>query len=125
MEVALVSIVFVLLVVLSALCSGLNIGLMSLDAADLQRKAKLGSTYAQKVLPLRKKAHLSLASILLTNVAVISAASLLLGNYLGGVIAGTISTILIVIFGEITPQAIFSNRALLLTARFTPLLYGM
>ena len=125
MEVALVSIVFVLLVVLSALCSGLNIGLMSLDVADLQRKAKLGSTYAQKVLPLRKKAHLSLASILLTNVAVISAASLLLGNYLGGVIAGTISTILIVIFGEITPQAIFSNNALPLTARFMPLLYGM
>lgn len=125
MEIIFVSITYTLLVVLSAFCSGLNIGLMSLDVHDLRRKAKLGSPYAKKVLPLRRRAHLSLASILLTNVAVISAASLLLGNYLGGVIAGTVSTILIVIFGEITPQAIFSNRALPLTARFTPLLYAM
>lgn len=125
MEIAFTSLIFIILVILSAICSGLNIGLMSLDVDDLRRKAKLGSPYAKRVLPLRRKAHLSLASILLTNVAVISAASLLLGNYLGGVVAGAISTIVIVIFGEITPQAIFSNNALRLTSFFIPMLYGM
>lgn len=125
MEIALTTLIFIILVILSAICSGLNIGLMSLDIDDLRRKAKLGNPYAKRVLPLRRKAHLSLASILLTNVAVISAASLLLGSYLSGVIAGAISTIVIVILGEITPQAIFSNNALRLTSFFIPMLYGM
>jgi metal transporter CNNM len=125
MDIALSTFAFILLVIFSALCSGLNIGLMSLDVNDLKRKAKLNNPYAKKILPLRQKGHLSLASILLCNVAAISAASLLLGSYMTGVLAGSISTILIVIFGEITPQAVFSNNALRLTARFMPLLYIM
>lgn len=108
-----------------AICSGLNIGLMSLDVYDLRRKAKLGSPYAKRVLPLRRRAHISLASILMTNVAFISAASLLLSNYLTGIVAGAISTIVIVILGEITPQAIFSDNALRLTSFFIPFLYVM
>lgn len=125
MDVSLTSLAFVVLVIISALCSGLNIGLMSLDTDDLERKAELDDPFATKILPLRRRAHLSLASILLTNVAAISAASLLLNTYLTGVLAGAISTIIIVILGEITPQAIFSNNALHLTARFIPLLYVM
>ena len=41
---------------------------------------------------------------------------------LNGLIAGVSSTLLIVLFGEIFPQAIFSRQALKFTARFTPLL---
>ena len=122
MSPVIVLIVVVLLVSLSALCSGLNVALMSLGTADLKRKAKLGNVDAKKVLPLRRNSNLSLAAILLTNVAVISATSLVLETKFIGWIAGVASTLLIVLFGEIFPQAIFTRYALNFTARFAPLL---
>ncbi len=110
------------LVGMSAIASGLNVALMSLDVTDLKRKAKLGDKRAKSVLPLRRNSHLSLASILLTNVAVISATSLVLDTWLSGLMAGIISTFLIVVFGEVIPQAVFTRHALAFTARVAPLL---
>ena len=110
------------LVGMSAICSGLNVALMSLELADLRRKAKLGDKRAKRVLPLRKNSHLSLASILLGNVAAISASSLVLDSWLSGLMAGTISTLLIVVFGELLPQAFFLRFALSFTSFFAPLL---
>src|SRR5579862_7428387 len=113
------------LIICSAICSGLNIALMSLKVPDLRRKVSLGNSQARRVLPLRTNAHLSLASILLSNVAVISATSLVLNHYFIGIIAGFISTLLIVIFGEVVPQALFVSRALAFCAWFAPLLRCM
>lgn len=101
------------------MCSGLNVALMSLDVKDLQRKATLGNVNAKKVLPYRQNTHLTLAAILLANVAAVSATSLVLGGVLYGVIAGMIATLLTVVFGEILPQALFSRRALIYCARFS------
>jgi CBS domain containing-hemolysin-like protein len=115
----------VLLVLASAICSGLNIALMSIDLADLRRKAKIGNRAAKRVLPLRERTHLTLAAILLTNVAAVSATSLVLERRLNGWLAGLISTLLIVIFGEIMPQALFSKNALGWTNAFAPLLRVM
>jgi len=125
MNAELVFAIVAVLVTISALCSGLNVALMSLGLADLRRKAKLGNPTAKKVLPLRRNSNLSLASILLTNVAVISANSLVLEQRYNGWIAGISSTLLIVLFGEIFPQAIFTRHALNFTARFSPFLTGM
>ena len=114
------------LIGLSAICSGLNIAIMALQPADLKRKAKLGSRQAQRILPLRHNIHLTLAAIILTNVAVISTTSLVLDSHLeAGILAGIISTLLIVIFGEILPQALFAKRALAFCAFFAPLLRVM
>lgn len=110
-----------MLVGLSAVCSGLNIALMSLNIDDLRRKKKLGNAKAKKVYDLRKNTHLSLAAILLTNVAAVSATSLVLESVLFGVLAGFLTTLLMVIFGEILPQAVFSRKALTYFARFSPL----
>lgn len=95
---------------------------MSLDVADLRRKAKLGNLDAKKVLPFRERTHLSLASILFGNIAVVSAVSLVLEPYLQGLLAGLVSTILIVLFGEVLPQAFFSRFALKFCAYLTPFL---
>lgn len=95
---------------------------MSLGIGDLKRKAKGGDVAAQKVLPLRTKSHLVLASILLTNVGVISATSLVLDNHLNGLVAGILSTLLIVVFGEVLPQAWFARNALMLCSIFAPAL---
>ncbi|MDB5182594.1 MAG: rane protein of unknown function [Candidatus Saccharibacteria bacterium] len=110
---------------MSAICSGLNLSLMSLDVSDLERRARYGNKQAKKVLPLRRNSHLSLASILLTNVAVISATSLVLEHRFNGLIAGVASTLLIVVFGEILPQALFLKQALKITARFSSTLKWM
>lgn len=126
-------IVVILLIAMSAVCSGLNISLMSLSLAELGRKAKLGNTAAIRVLPLRRNSNLSLASILISNVAVISATSIIINHVfsnstnhvLAGVGAGLASTILIVLFGEILPQAYFSRHALHYTSMLTPVLKTM
>ena len=121
----LVLVIVILLVTLSALCSGLNIALMSLSLADLRRKSKLGNVAAKKVLPLRRNSNLTLASIILTNVAVISANSLVLENQFNGWVAGIVSTLLIVLFGEIFPQAYFSRHALKFTAYYARMLRAL
>jgi metal transporter CNNM len=113
------------LVVASAICSGLNISVMSLDLSDLKRKAKLGDRQAKRVLPLRKHTHLTLASILLTNVAAVSATTLVLDQRFNGWLAGVIATLLIVIFGEVIPQALFSKNSLFWTSFFAPVLKSM
>lgn len=115
----------VVLILFSAVCSGLNIAIMSLDVDDLRRKAKLGNKQARRVLPLRRKIHLTLASILLINVAAVSATSLVMERRLEGLLAGIVSTLLVVIFGEILPQAIFGKNPLAWTSRLAPLLQGM
>ncbi|HVW23343.1 MAG TPA: CNNM domain-containing protein [Candidatus Saccharimonadales bacterium] len=122
---ALIIVEVVILVAFSAVCSGLNIAIMSLDKSDLRRKAKLGDKQAKRVLPLRRRTHLTLASILLTNIAAVSATSLVLDERLSGWLAGVLSTLLIVVFGEVMPQAVFSNDPLKWSSRFAPLLKAM
>ena len=122
MHIAIIIVAVVLLVAVSAVCSGLNVALMSLDLADLKRKRKLGSVEAKRVYPLRKNSHLTLSAILFTNVAAVSATSLVMESVLYGVLAGLISTLLIVIFGEILPQALFVRRALWVMAKLSWLL---
>ncbi len=120
MSILLTVVIVLLLTGLAAICSGLNVALMSLSLDDLRRKRKLGNHRAAKVYPLRKNTHLTLAAILLTNVAAVSSTSLVLENVLYGVLAGLITTLLMVIFGEIFPQALFSRKALWYCALLTP-----
>lgn len=111
-EVLIVILEVLVLVGFAAVCSGLNVAFMSLQIADLKRKAKLGNAYAITLLPMRKNAHLTLASILLANVAAASATPLVLDTQINGVVAGIVSTLLLVTFAEIMPQALFVRNAL-------------
>lgn len=95
---------------------------MSLNPDELRRKSKLGSVQARRVYPFRKNTHLTLAAILLTNVAAVSATSLFLESIVYGLIAGLITTLIMVVFGEILPQAYFSRRALMYMSILSPLL---
>lgn len=60
-----------------------------------------------------------LTTLLLGNVAVNAALSIFLGRITAGIIAEIIATALIVIFGEIIPQAIFARHGLNYGAKFT------
>ena len=102
------------LVLLSGAFSGLTLGFFSLNLTSLERKAKLGDKRARKIYPIRKNGNLLLCTLLLGNVAVNSAMAIFLGELATGVVAGLVSTGLIVVFGEIIPQAVFSRFALTL-----------
>lgn len=113
------------LIFFSAVCSGLNIAIMSLNLAELRRKAKLSDKRAKRVLPLRENAHLTLAGILLSNVAFASGAAIVLGDNFNGFIAVAISSLLLVVFAELLPQAFFTRRALTICSYLSPLMRAM
>jgi len=109
--------IVVFLLLLSALFSGLNLGLMSLGPYTLKRKKELGDIQAAKVYQIRKNGNLLLVTLLLGNVAVNSILAVYLGSMTAGLLAVVVSTGLITLFGEIIPQAVFARHALALGAR--------
>jgi metal transporter CNNM len=113
--------VSVVLILLAALFSGLNLGLMSLDIFELKRKSDLGDKDAAKVYRVRSRGNLLLVTLLTGNVAVISILSIVLDSVYHGVVAAILTTVLITIFGEIIPQAILARYALHLGAKFAGL----
>jgi metal transporter CNNM len=104
-----------ILLVMSGLFSGLTLGLLGLDPLSLKIVAN-GDThnavYAKKIIPIREKGNLLLCTLLLGNVAVNAALSILLAEFAGGLLSFILSTAFIVIFGEIIPQAACSRYAL-------------
>jgi metal transporter CNNM len=100
------------LVLLSGLFSGLTLGLLSLDTQTLKRRAKHGDPEAKAIYPVRRRGNLLLTTLLLGNVAVNTTLSIFLGTIASGIMAGIMATTLIVLFGEIIPQAVISRYAL-------------
>lgn len=111
--------VVLILVIFSGLFSGLTLGLLGLDRAELQRKISVGNKDAVKIYEVRKNGNLLLCTLLLGNVAVNSALSIFLGSVASGFIAGIVATSLIVLFGEIIPQATCSRYAMQIGAKTT------
>jgi metal transporter CNNM len=110
-------IVVLALLAVSALFSGLTLGLMSLGPHELKRKMALGDVRARRIYSVRKRGNLLLVTLLVGNVAAISTMSLVLASATSGLAAGLLTTFLITIFGEILPQAVFSRYAMLLGSR--------
>lgn len=106
-----------MLLCLSGMFSGLNLGLMALDPMELRIVRNCGTekerNYAKKIEPVRSQGNYLLCSLLLGNVLVNTTLTILLDDIAGsGLIAVVVSTTGIVIFGEIVPQAICSRHGL-------------
>ncbi|XP_056326794.1 metal transporter CNNM2a [Danio aesculapii] len=106
-----------MLLCLSGMFSGLNLGLMALDPMELRIVQNCGTEkekhYAKAIEPVRSQGNYLLCSLLLGNVLVNTTLTILLDDIAGsGLIAVVVSTIGIVIFGEIVPQAICSRHGL-------------
>lgn len=108
------------LLFLSGLFSGLNLGLMSLGKEELQRKIKLGDDRASIVYQLRKNGNLLLCTILIGNVLVNNILAVYMSEMFTGTIAVIISTALVVVFGEILPQAICARYPLDIGSKAAP-----
>ena len=108
-------ILIILLLCLSALFSGLTLGLMSLDKTGLEivmgGDDPQAAEYAKNIYPVRENGNLLLCTLLLGNVAVNALLSILLAAYAGGIIGFVSSTFMIVIFGEIVPQALVRSQS--------------
>ena len=116
------------LMILSGLFSGLNLGLMALDPTTLKIIMESGSKkqrgYARTIYRVRRHGNYLLCTLLLGNVLVNSTLTVLLDSVLGnGIFAVVASTMAIVIFGEIIPQAICSRHGLFIGAHTIWLTY--
>jgi metal transporter CNNM len=115
----------VILLVLSAIFSGLTLGLLSLDLSGLEivmatEDASLARA-ARAIYPVRKNGNLLLCTLLLGNVAVNSLLSILMADITSGLVGFLASTFSIVIFGEIIPQAVCSRFPLQVGEKAVPL----
>ena len=110
-------ILIILLICLSGLFSGLTLGLLGLDPIGLEiimSGDTKDSMYARSILPIRKKGNQLLCTLLLGNVLVNSALSIIMADITSGIIGLVLSTTIIVIFGEIIPQSTCSRYSLLI-----------
>ena len=94
---------------------------MSLTVNDLRLIAESEDSslrqHAKRVLPLRKRGNFLLCSIVLANVLVNSLGTVLLDSLVHGLLTVIGSTVMIVLMGEIIPQAICSRYGLVIGAR--------
>ena len=106
----------------SALFSGSNIAVFSLSRLRLEAAAAAGDKSASVALDLRRDANLTLVTILIGNVSINVALTMLADSVMVGVVAFLFSTVVITTLGEIVPQAYFSRNALRAVALFAPVL---
>jgi len=110
----------VLIVLFAGMMSGLTIGLLSLDITNLQIVIKSGDPdaqkHAKKILPLVKKHHLLLVTLLVCNAIAMETLPLFLDRVVGPLLAILISVTLVLLFGEIIPQALCTRYGLAIGA---------
>ncbi|XP_024543598.1 DUF21 domain-containing protein At2g14520 [Selaginella moellendorffii] len=112
------------LVVFAGIMSGLTLGLMSLELVDLEVLMKSGSPqdrkHAEIIYPVVKEQHLLLCTLLICNALAMEALPIFLDAVVNAWSAVLISVTLILLFGEILPQAICSRYGLAIGAKMTP-----
>lgn len=125
-------VLIIILGMFSGIFSGLNLGVLGLDTKNLEllmmgpfetKDDEKDAWYAKKLLPLRRRGNLLLCAILLGNVAVNSLLSIMMADITSGTMGFITSTAIIVIFGEIVPQAICTRHGLAVGAYLSWLLY--
>lgn len=113
----------------AAIMAGLTTGLMSIDPLKFKLLKQTGTRIEQnqikKLEPLLKDHHLLLTTIVTANCVAMEALPLVLEEICPKWIGFLFSITLLLIFGEIVPQAICLADPLLYGARFVPLIYFM
>lgn len=108
------------LVLFAGLMSGLTLGLMSLDALDLEVFLRSGTEkekkYASAIQPVVKRPHHLLVTLLVCNSAAMEALPIVLDRIVSPALAVVISVSVVLFFGEIIPQAVCSRHGLAIGA---------
>ncbi|XP_055959541.1 DUF21 domain-containing protein At2g14520-like isoform X2 [Mercurialis annua] len=117
--------IIIFLVLFAGLMSGLTLGLMSLSLVDLEVLAKSGTPsdrkHATKIFPVVKNQHLLLCTLLICNAAAMEALPIFLDSMVTAWGAVLISVTLILLFGEVIPQAVCARYGLAIGAAVAPI----
>ncbi|KAA6359725.1 MAG: putative cNMP binding protein [Streblomastix strix] len=101
---------------MSAIFTGLNLGLLSLDKTRMQILSDLGNETdkkrVKKIMRVRKHGNTLLCTLLIGDMATNILVSLILDTVSSPVVTFFVSTIITVVFGEIIPEAICSRYGL-------------
>ena len=124
--------IFLVLVICSAFFSASETAYTSLNTVRMKRMAADGDARAAKVLKLAEKYESLISTILIGNNIVNILASALatvlfvrmLGNN-GVSVATAVTTVVILLFGEVTPKSIAKDHAETIALRFYPVLFAI
>uniref|UniRef100_A0A0D6R3G4 CNNM transmembrane domain-containing protein n=1 Tax=Araucaria cunninghamii TaxID=56994 RepID=A0A0D6R3G4_ARACU len=112
------------LVLFAGMMSGLTLGLMSLSVMDLEVLMKSGRPqdrkHASKIMPVVKKQHLLLCTLLICNALAMEALPIFLDSLVAAWCAILLSVTLILLFGEIIPQSVCTRYGLAVGATMAP-----
>ncbi|KNA24480.1 hypothetical protein SOVF_015200 isoform A [Spinacia oleracea] len=108
------------LVTFAGLMAGLTLGLMSLALVDLEVLIKSGRPQDPKIFPVVKNQHLLLCTLLIGNSLAMEALPIFLDKLVPPWAAIVISVTLILMFGEILPQAVCTRYGLVVGATLAP-----
>ena len=118
-------VVMVVLILLSGIFSGLTLGLMGLDTTLLQVIAEGGDEEERKqaktIMPLRESGNLLLCTLLIGNTLVNTCISIIMADITSGLVGALTATAIIVVVGEISPQAACSRYGLQIGSKLVPL----
>jgi metal transporter CNNM len=93
----------------AGICSGLTVGMLSINKLNLALKQKAGTDkekhMAEQLLPILNQHHLLLATLLLANAGCMESLPIFLDALVPAWAAILISTSLVLVFGEVIPQA--------------------
>ncbi|KAJ6430945.1 hypothetical protein OIU84_018451 [Salix udensis] len=110
------------LVLFAGIMSGLTLGLMSLGLVDLEILQRSGTSSEKKqaaaILPVVKKQHQLLVTLLLCNAASMEALPIYLDKLFNQYLAIILSVTFVLAFGEVIPQAICTRYGLAVGANF-------
>ncbi|CAM8936111.1 unnamed protein product [Rhodiola kirilowii] len=117
-------VVIIGLVAFAGLMAGLTLGLMSLGLVDLEVLIKAGRPedrkHAAKIFPVVKNQHLLLCTLLIGNALAMESLPIFLDKLVPPWAAVLISVTLILMFGEILPQAICTRYGMTVGAKMAP-----
>lgn len=123
------SVASVFILIIAAICSGLNLGLLGIDDLRLGTlQISSGSKeekYAKRILPLLRDRHLVLVTLLLFNALCMELLPILLEILVGHFTAILISVTGVLLFGEIVPQSIFHRYSIPISATLAPVVWIM
>lgn len=119
------TLIILVLVAINGLIAGLTLGLLSMDETKIQVLMNSGTDKqkraASRIKPLRKNPHLLLVTLLLGSTIINETLPILLDNLFNGSsqwLAIIVSTVLVLIFAEILPQALCTHYGLQIGSYF-------
>ena len=117
----------VVLLALSGTCSGLTIGIFSIDLIDMQVLKNTGDPTGRKrgrrLVPLLENANQTLVTLLVANTMCMTALPIMLERMVGPLLALIMAVTLLLFFGEVLPQATFVRHNVAVCATLAPFVY--